>query len=84
MTFVVENPAFPNGASIPAKYTGAGQNVSPPLNWSSAPEQTLSVMLIVEGSDSPASLPFLAGGSRPAGREHGSGSLEGRPPAYSR
>lgn len=54
MTFLVESPAFPNGASVPAKYTGDGQNVSPPLSWSGAPDRTRSFMLIVEDPDAPS------------------------------
>ncbi|MFL5512756.1 MAG: YbhB/YbcL family Raf kinase inhibitor-like protein, partial [Gemmatimonadales bacterium] len=39
---------------IPLKYTRDGQNVSPPLEWHDAPEQTRSYALVVEDPDAPS------------------------------
>jgi len=44
MTFVLESPAFRHGDAIPEKYSRKGENVSPPLVWSGAPEGTRSFM----------------------------------------
>jgi len=43
--------AFRNGERIPAKYTCNGPDVSPPLNWTGAPNQTKSFVLILDDPD---------------------------------
>jgi len=45
--------AFKEGESIPVKYTCDGENVSPALNWSGAPEGTKSFALICDDPDAP-------------------------------
>jgi len=45
--------AFSEGAAIPEKYTGAGQDVSPPLAWSNVPKGTKSFALIGDDPDAP-------------------------------
>ena len=37
--------AFPDGGQIPAKYTQAGQQISPALSWTNAPPSTVSFVL---------------------------------------
>lgn len=54
MTFEVRSAAFAEGRTIPRKYTGDGENVSPPLEWSGAPEGTRSFALICEDPDAPS------------------------------
>jgi hypothetical protein len=39
--------AWPDGGQIPAKHTQAGEETSPALSWSNAPEGTASFVLIV-------------------------------------
>ena len=53
MNMVVESPAFRAGDMIPAKYTCDGENISPPLKWTSAPEGTKSFALIADDPDAP-------------------------------
>lgn len=48
MTIMFTSPAFQSGKSIPAEYTCAGSNVSPPLAWGGAPQQTISFVMIME------------------------------------
>lgn len=43
--------AWPDGGRIPEKYTQAGDEVSPPLSWSGAPEGTASFVLLVHDLD---------------------------------
>jgi Raf kinase inhibitor-like YbhB/YbcL family protein len=50
----VSTPAWTDGGQIPVKYTQAGEEVSPPLAWSGAPEGTASFVLIVHDVDAAA------------------------------
>jgi Raf kinase inhibitor-like YbhB/YbcL family protein len=43
--------AWTDGGQIPLKYTQAGDELSPPLTWSGAPEGTASFVLIVHDLD---------------------------------
>ena len=43
--------AWPDGGMIPAKYTQAGDDISPPLSWSNAPANITSFVLIVHDVD---------------------------------
>jgi Raf kinase inhibitor-like YbhB/YbcL family protein len=54
MPLSLTSPAFPSGGMIPLKYTRDGQNVSPPLEWRDAPQQTRSYALVVEDPDAPS------------------------------
>jgi len=45
--------AFEPGGSIPARYTCDGDDVSPALSWSGAPEGTRSFVLIMDDPDAP-------------------------------
>jgi len=52
-TMELHSSAFSNGETIPIKYSGQGDNLSPPLAWSGAPTETRSLALIVEDPDAP-------------------------------
>lgn len=43
--------AWPDGGAIPLKYTQAGEEMSPPLSWSGAPEGIVSFALVVHDID---------------------------------
>ena len=45
------SPAFTDGAAMPLKHTQAGDEISPPLAWSGAPDSTRSFVLIVHDVD---------------------------------
>jgi Raf kinase inhibitor-like YbhB/YbcL family protein len=51
--FRIESPDFKDGGEIPGKFTCAGEDLSPLLNWTSAPEGTKSYLLIAEDVDAP-------------------------------
>lgn len=54
MSFTLTSPpAFKYGERIPRKYTCDDVDVSPPLQWSSAPPGTKSLVLIMEDPDAP-------------------------------
>ena len=54
MTLQLTSSAFQEGEAIPKKYTCDGQNVSPQLNWIGLPDQTKSLVLIVDDPDAPS------------------------------
>lgn len=54
MAFTLDTKAFPKGGEIPSKYACTGEDVSPALSWSGAPQGTKSFALIVEDPDAPS------------------------------
>lgn len=55
----VTSSAFGSGEKIPKKYTGEGENISPPLAWSGAPEGTKEFAIICDDPDAPMAEPFV-------------------------
>ena len=53
ISFSLTSTAFKNGEKIPRKYTCDGENTSPPLSWSGAPNETKSYAIILEDPDAP-------------------------------
>ncbi len=53
MRFSITSPAFEDQGIIPAHYTCDGTDISPPLNWSGAPDETQSLALIMDDPDAP-------------------------------
>lgn len=54
MEIKILSEAFEEGGMIPIKYTCDDVDVSPPLEWDSVPEGTMSLALISEDPDAPA------------------------------
>ena len=59
MTIEVTSPAFAYGRRIPARYTGEGEDVSPPVSWSGLPEGTKELVLICDDPDAPTAEPWV-------------------------
>ncbi len=53
MTISITSTAFDAGKTIPKKYTGEGEDVSPHLAWSNVPQGTKELALICDDPDAP-------------------------------
>jgi len=77
----VTSTAFEEGAAIPARHTCDGDDVSPPLEWSGAPDGTAAFAVIVDDPDARGFIHWLVA-DLPAGRtslgEGESAGTEGR------
>jgi Raf kinase inhibitor-like YbhB/YbcL family protein len=53
--------AFEEGGLIPGRHAGAGvgENVSPPLEWSNLPAETIELLLIAQDPDAPLPRPVV-------------------------
>jgi len=58
-TIQITSTAFEQGQPIPKKYSGDGENVSPPLAWSGLPEGTKELALICDDPDAPRADPWV-------------------------
>jgi Raf kinase inhibitor-like YbhB/YbcL family protein len=59
MKIEVISSAFAQGQPIPKKYTGEGEDVSPPIYWKNAPEGTKEFALICDDPDAPTHDPWV-------------------------
>lgn len=59
MTIQITSSAFAQGHPIPKKYTGEGDDVSPPLAWSGLPAGTKELALICDDPDAPTDEPWV-------------------------
>ena len=53
MAMEISSTAFDPGATIPARYTCEGDDVSPPVQWRGVPAGAKSLVLIVDDPDAP-------------------------------
>lgn len=53
MALMLTSPAFIHGHEIPVQYTGDGNDISPPLEWTGVTKDVKSLVLIVEDPDAP-------------------------------
>jgi Raf kinase inhibitor-like YbhB/YbcL family protein len=49
----IRSPAFEPHGAIPARHTGDGEDVSPPLRWTGVPDGTKAFALVVHDPDAP-------------------------------
>ena len=59
MGMTLHSDAFADGKAIPARYSGDGEDLSPPLSWSGLPAGTRELALIVDDPDAPRSEPWV-------------------------
>ena len=59
MSIELTSPAFAQGKPIPKKYTGEGEDVSPPLGWGAVPPGTKELALICDDPDAPTEEPWV-------------------------
>jgi Raf kinase inhibitor-like YbhB/YbcL family protein len=59
MTISITSTAFADGDRIPARYTGEGEDISPPLAWSGLPAGTKELVIICEDPDAPTAEPWV-------------------------
>lgn len=55
----IKSPAFDANAPIPRKYTGEGEDISPPLAWSGLPDNTQEIAIICDDPDAPTPEPWV-------------------------
>lgn len=53
MSLVLKSAVFKEGGIIPLKFTCEGEDIAPPLEWEGVPENTRSLVLIVDDPDAP-------------------------------
>jgi hypothetical protein len=53
MAMTLTSPAFRDGERVPKRYTGEGQDLSPPLEWSDPPEGAKALAVICDDPDAP-------------------------------
>ncbi len=51
--FQLRSSAFEEGAPIPARYSHASGDISPPLTWSGVPTGTVELVVLVDDPDAP-------------------------------
>jgi Raf kinase inhibitor-like YbhB/YbcL family protein len=59
MTFQINSSAFSAGQPIPKRHSGDGEDISPPLAWTSLPEGTAELALICDDPDAPTAEPWV-------------------------
>jgi hypothetical protein len=59
MSISVTSDAFRHGERIPVKYTGDGEDVSPPIRWAQLPAATKGLALVCDDPDAPSAEPFV-------------------------
>lgn len=52
---ILRSPVFQEGGPIPVRYTGEGEDISPPLEWSNVPSDCKQFALLCEDPDAPVS-----------------------------
>lgn len=59
MAMKLSSPAFGHDEKIPLRYTGDGEDLSPPLSWSEAPGGAVELAVICDDPDAPTQEPWV-------------------------
>jgi Raf kinase inhibitor-like YbhB/YbcL family protein len=59
MSLTIQSPAFGQNETIPKRFTGDGEDVSPRLTWSGVPEAAKELALICDDPDAPRPEPWV-------------------------
>jgi len=59
MPLKLSSAALSQGAAIPRRHTGDGEDLSPPLTWSGVPPEAVEFVLIVDDPDAPSREPWV-------------------------
>lgn len=59
MTLTIQSSAFANNEVIPKRFTGDGEDISPPLSWSGVPDGAKEMALICDDPDAPSPQPWV-------------------------
>lgn len=59
MAMQLSSSAFAPGGAIPRRYTGEGEDISPPLQWTGLPTGTQELALICDDPDAPTPEPWV-------------------------
>ena len=59
MSLTIESTAFKNNERVPTRFSGDGEDVSPQLSWSGAPDGTAELALIMDDPDAPTAEPWV-------------------------
>jgi Raf kinase inhibitor-like YbhB/YbcL family protein len=59
MSLALRSPAFADGHPIPRRYTGDGEDLSPPISWTGLPPRATELALIVDDPDAPTDKPWV-------------------------
>jgi Raf kinase inhibitor-like YbhB/YbcL family protein len=59
MSLTLRSTAFTDGHPIPRRYTGDGEDLSPPLSWTGLPPRATELALIVDDPDAPTEKPWV-------------------------
>lgn len=59
MAMQLSSSAFAPGGAIPRRYTGEGEDISPPLQWTGVPTGTQELALICDDPDAPTPEPWV-------------------------
>ncbi len=59
MEIELTSTAFAQGQPIPKRYTGEGEDVSPPLAWKDVPQGAKELVLICDDPDAPTAQPWV-------------------------
>jgi len=52
--FKLTSSAFASGTAVPDKYTCKGEDISPPLEWSGAPDKVATYAIVMDDPDAPS------------------------------